>query len=92
MPSFDQGKLVVDLDLGAGAGFAQTDEKTMLVERYLRLPEVQDSLATIGSDTAVSTSEIIVRLKDKTHAPQEPDPVARELREWGAGLPAWISP
>ena len=32
------------------------------VERYIMsLPEVQDTFATIGSDTAVSTSQIIVR-------------------------------
>ncbi|MGA2481092.1 MAG: efflux RND transporter permease subunit, partial [Spirochaetia bacterium] len=61
MPSIDQSKLVVDINLGPGAGFHQTDEKAKIVERYLlTLPEVQDSFATIGSDTAVSTSEIIV--------------------------------
>ena len=88
MPSFDQSKLVVDLDLGPGAGFRQTDEKTLPVERsIMSLPEVQDTFATIGSDTAVSTSEIIVRLKDKTQRRKSQTVLARELREWGARLP-----
>jgi HAE1 family hydrophobic/amphiphilic exporter-1 len=88
MPSFDQSKLVVDLDLGPGAGFRQTDEKTLPVERHiLSLPEVQDTFATIGSDTAVSTSQIIVRMKDKTQRRKSQAVLARELREWGARLP-----
>jgi hydrophobic/amphiphilic exporter-1 (mainly G- bacteria), HAE1 family len=88
MPSFDQSKLVVDLDLGPGAGFAQSDAKTKLVERYiLSLPEVQDTFATIGSDTAVSTSQLIVRLKDKNQRRKSQTTLARELREWGARLP-----
>jgi hydrophobic/amphiphilic exporter-1 (mainly G- bacteria), HAE1 family len=88
MPSIDQSKLVVDINLGPGAGFHQTDEKAKIVERFLlTLPEVQDTFATIGSDTAVSTSEIIVRLKDKSRRRKSQTTLAREIRAWGAALP-----
>ena len=87
LPTFDQGRLIVDIDLGAGAGFQQTDAKTKLVEAHiLTLPEVQDSFATIGSDTTVSTSQIIVRLKDKSQRRKSQSAVARELRDWGRQL------
>ncbi|HET6485266.1 MAG TPA: efflux RND transporter permease subunit, partial [Spirochaetia bacterium] len=66
MPGFDQSKLVVDLDLGAGAGYPQTDQKVRIVEKYLLgLPEVTDTFATIGSDLSSSVAEIVVKLKDK---------------------------
>jgi HAE1 family hydrophobic/amphiphilic exporter-1 len=89
MPSFDQSKLVVDIDLGAGATIHQTDQKSMLIERHLReLPEVADTFATIGSDTAgVSAAEIIVRLKDKGQRRKSQSTLARELREWGKKVP-----
>jgi HAE1 family hydrophobic/amphiphilic exporter-1 len=87
MPSFDQSKLVVDIDLGPGAGYRQTDQKTALVERYLlSLPEVDTTFATIGSDTGVSTSEIIAGLKDKTQRRKSQTTLARDLREWARGV------
>lgn len=87
LPTFDQSRLVVDIDLGPGARFPQTDAKTKLVEQHiLTLPEVQDSFVTVGSDTSVSTSEIIVRLKDKGQRRKSQSAVARELREWGRQL------
>ena len=88
MPSFDQSKLVVDIDLGPGAGYRQTDQKAALVERYLlSLPEVDTTFTTIGSDTAVSTSEIIVRLKDKGERRKSQAALASELREWAKTVP-----
>jgi len=87
LPTFDQGRLIVDIDLGPGAGFQQTDAKTRLAEEHiLTLPEVQDSFASIGSDTTASTAEIIVRLKDKSQRRKSQSAVARELREWGRQL------
>jgi hydrophobic/amphiphilic exporter-1 (mainly G- bacteria), HAE1 family len=87
LPTFDQSRLIVDIDLGTGAGFQQTDAKTQLVEAHiLTLPEVQDSFASIGSDTTASTAEIIVRLKDKSQRRKSQSVVARELREWGRQL------
>ena len=47
---------------------------------------MQDSFATIGSDTTASTAEIIVRLKDKSQRSKSQSAVARELREWGRQL------
>jgi HAE1 family hydrophobic/amphiphilic exporter-1 len=88
MPTADQGKLVVDLDLGAGAGYPQSDTKVKIVEAHLlSIPEVEDSFATIGGDTSAATSEIIVKLRDKSRRHKSQAQVARELREWGRGLP-----
>ncbi len=88
LPSFDQSKLVVDIDLGPGAVFGQTDAKTRDVERHLRsLPEVADAFATVGGDTDVSTSEIIVKLVDKGKRRKSQSQLASELREWGRKLP-----
>jgi len=87
LPTFDQGRLIVDIDLGPGAGFQQTDAKTKLAEAHiLTLPEVQDSFASIGSDTTESTAEIIVRLKDKNQRRKGQSAIARELRDWGRQL------
>ncbi|MGA2975521.1 MAG: efflux RND transporter permease subunit [Spirochaetia bacterium] len=88
MPTADQSKLVVDIDLGPGAGYRQTDVKARLVEQHLlSIPEVEDSFATIGSDTGVSTSEIIVKLKDKGQRKKSQSVIASELRAWGRQLP-----
>ncbi len=88
MPSFDQSKLVVDIDLGPGAGYRQTDAKATLVEQYLlSLPEVDTTFTTVGSDTAVSTSEIIVQLKDKSQRRKSQGALASELREWARTVP-----
>jgi HAE1 family hydrophobic/amphiphilic exporter-1 len=88
LPSFDQSKLVVDIDLGPGAGYRQTDAKTAQVERYLlSLPEVDTTFTTIGSDTGVSSSQITVRLKDKSQRRKSQSELARELRAWGRTVP-----
>ncbi len=88
MPGFDQSKLVVDLDLGAGAGYPQTDQKVRVVEKYLLgVPEVTDTFATIGSDTASSVAEIVVKLKDKGQRRKSQTELAREVRQWGNSLP-----
>ena len=88
MPTADQNKLIVDLDLGAGAGYEQTDGKVKLVEAHLlSLPEVEDEFATVGSSTTPSTAEIIVKLRDKSRRRASEAEVARRLREWGRGLP-----
>jgi len=88
MPTADQGKLVVDIDLGAGAGFPQSDAKVKIVEQHLlTIPEVEDVFASIGGDTSASTSEIIVKLRDKSQRRTSQAQLARELRDWGRGLP-----
>jgi hydrophobic/amphiphilic exporter-1 (mainly G- bacteria), HAE1 family len=88
MPTADQGKLVVDMDLGAGAGYTQTNAKVKIVEAQLsKIPEVEDSFATIGSSISESTSQIIVKLRDKSKRRKGQAQVARELRDWGRGLP-----
>ena len=88
LPTFDQSRLIIDLDLGPGAGFSQVDEKTAVVEQHLlSLPEVQTMYAGIGGSTAGSRSEILVKLKDKSARRKSQSTLARELREWGRSLP-----
>ncbi|HUI72152.1 MAG TPA: efflux RND transporter permease subunit [Spirochaetia bacterium] len=88
LPTFDQSRLIVDLDLGPGVTFSQVDEKTSLVEQHLlSLPEVQTMYAGVGGSTASSRSEIVVRLKDKSARRKSQSTVARELRDWGRALP-----
>jgi HAE1 family hydrophobic/amphiphilic exporter-1 len=88
MPAADQNKLIVDLDLGAGAGYAQTDAKVKIVEAHLLgMADVEDEFATIGSSTTPSTAEIIVKLKDKARRRAGEAQIARQLRAWGRGLP-----
>jgi HAE1 family hydrophobic/amphiphilic exporter-1 len=87
MPTADQGKLVIDIDLGAGAGYPQSNAKVKLVEeRLLNIPEVEDSFATIGGSISQSTSQIIVKLREKRLRRKSQADVARELRDWGRGL------
>ncbi|HEY9593669.1 MAG TPA: efflux RND transporter permease subunit, partial [Spirochaetia bacterium] len=50
------------------------------------IPEVEDAFSTIGSDTAVSTSQIIVKLVDKSRRHKSQTELARELRAWGRGM------
>jgi hydrophobic/amphiphilic exporter-1 (mainly G- bacteria), HAE1 family len=88
LPTADQNKLVVDLDLGPGVSWAQTDAKVKIVEGHLlSLPEVEDVFATIGSDREVSTAQLIVKLKDKARRRKGQSLLATELRAWGRGLP-----
>jgi HAE1 family hydrophobic/amphiphilic exporter-1 len=88
LPTFDQGRLIVDLDLGPSATFPQVDDKTMVVERHLlALPEVQTVYAEIAGSTASSRSEILVKLTDKPARRKSQSGLARELREWGRVLP-----
>jgi len=88
LPTFDQSRVIVDLDLGPGATFPQVDEKTRVVEQHLlSLPEVQTMYAGVGGATAGSRSEIVVKLKDKSARRKSQSTLARELREWGRGLP-----
>ncbi len=88
LPTFDQSRLIVDLDLGPGATFPQVDEKTAVVEKHLlSLPEVQTIYAGIGGSTAGSLSETYVKLKDKSARRKSQSVLARELREWGRALP-----
>lgn len=88
LPTFDQSRLIVDLDLGPGATFPQVDQKAAVVEKHLlSLPEVQTIYAGIGGATAGSLSEIVVKLKDKSARRKSQSVLARELREWGRALP-----
>jgi hydrophobic/amphiphilic exporter-1 (mainly G- bacteria), HAE1 family len=88
MPTIDQGKIVVDINLGPGASFAQADAKTRIVEQYtLSRPDVADTFATIGSDTSPGVAQVIVRLKDKGKRRLSQTGVAREVRAWGNALP-----
>ena len=48
---------------------------------------MEDAFATIGRDISASTAEIIVKLRDKGKRHKSQSQIARELRDWGRGLP-----
>ena len=88
MPPFDQGKLVIDLSLDSGSSIDRTDAMVARVERHLlSLPETRDVYSAIGGDMGSNIAQITVRLKDKSMRKKSQSQVAKELREWGAGLP-----
>ena len=83
MPTADQTSSS-STSTSARAQASQTDAKARVVEQHLlTIPEVEDAFVTIGSDTTVSTSEIIVKLKDKGQRRKGQTQLARELRAWG---------
>lgn len=87
LPPFDQGKLDVDLNLGAGANLDRTDAAVREVERHLAaMPEVQDVFSQIGTSSGPNFAQLIVRLKDKTLRRKSQTELARELRSWVKGL------
>ncbi len=90
MPPFDQGKLIIDLNLGAGADLARTESAAVLLETHLRsLGEVADVFSQIGTTGGgTSAANLVVRLKDKTDRAKTQALVAKELRSWCAGLPS----
>ena len=88
MPPFDQGKLVIDLSLDSGSSVDRTDAMVKRIEDHLlSLPETRDVYSSIGGDLGSNVARLTVRLKDKTERRKSQSQVARELREWGAGLP-----
>jgi hydrophobic/amphiphilic exporter-1 (mainly G- bacteria), HAE1 family len=87
LPSFDQGKLIIDINLGAGANVEKTDSRVKIVEDHLAsLPEVSDVFSQIGTDSGTNLARLTVKLKDKGERRNSQATVARELRAWGAGL------
>jgi len=88
MPPFDQGKLVVDMSLDSGSNLDRTDAMVKRVEGHLlSLPETRDVYSSMGGDLGSNVARLTVRLKDKTERRKGQSQIARELREWGAGLP-----
>jgi HAE1 family hydrophobic/amphiphilic exporter-1 len=88
IPPFDQGKIDIDLNLGAGADLARTDDAVRTFEEHLRaMPEVSDVFSQIGTDSGSNYGSMIVRLVDKTQRAKGQSQVARELRTWAKTLP-----
>ncbi|HUW41334.1 MAG TPA: efflux RND transporter permease subunit [Rectinemataceae bacterium] len=88
MPAFDQGKLDIDVNLGAGADMGRTEAAAKTIEaRLLSLPEVRDVFSRIGTSMGPNLAEITVRLKDKSQRRTSQSQLARELRSWVASLP-----
>jgi HAE1 family hydrophobic/amphiphilic exporter-1 len=87
MPSFDQSRLTVDIDLGPGADVAQTAVIAQKVEAHIMaLPEVKDVFSQIGTDLGSSLASLVVNLRDKGERGKSQAAVARELRVWGKAL------
>ncbi len=88
LPTFDQGKIVVDIALDGDANLARTDATVATIENHLlAMPETRDVFSQIGTDSGQNRAELTVKLKDKTERKKSQTTVARELRTWGAGLP-----
>jgi HAE1 family hydrophobic/amphiphilic exporter-1 len=88
LPPFDQGKLVVDLNLGAGADLDRTDAAVRELETHLlALPEVDVVFSQIGTDSGSNFANLIIRLKDKSLRAKGQSEMANELRSWAAGRP-----
>jgi hydrophobic/amphiphilic exporter-1 (mainly G- bacteria), HAE1 family len=87
LPPFDQGKLVIDMNLGAGAGLGRTDAAVKQTEaKLLGLPEVQDIYSLVGTDSGSNYANIAVRLKPARERKKSQSALANELRGWAAGL------
>jgi HAE1 family hydrophobic/amphiphilic exporter-1 len=88
IPPFDQGKIDIDINLGAGADLARTDAVVADFERRLgSMPEVSDVFAQIGTDSGSNYANLTVRLVDKSRRSKGQGQVARELRAWAKTLP-----
>ncbi|HET7838492.1 MAG TPA: efflux RND transporter permease subunit, partial [Rectinemataceae bacterium] len=90
MPPFDQGKLVIDLRLGAGSELRSTEAAVGLVEAQLRgMDEVADVFSQIGTSTGgTGSANLVVRLKERGLRKKTQAALAKELRVWAAGLPS----
>lgn len=87
MPSFDQSKLLININLNPGANLKQADEKAKTVEAHLHeIPEVKDFLTTVGTDDSSNSASIIVRLTDKGKRSKSQNTLAKEIRTWGKTL------
>ena len=84
LPPFDQSKLIVDLSTDSGTSLGRTDELVKEVEAHvLALPETEQVFTQVEVNSAVLT----VKLKGKSERSKGEARVARELREWGEGMP-----
>jgi HAE1 family hydrophobic/amphiphilic exporter-1 len=84
LPPFDQSKLTVNIAMDSGTSLGRTDELTRQVEAHiLGIPETSQVFSRVD----VASAELTVKLKDKRQRSKSEAKVARELREWGAGLP-----
>lgn len=91
LPPFDQGKLVLDLNLGAGASLDRTDGAVALVEAHLgSIPEVVDVFSQIGTEAGPNYANLVVRLRDKADRKRSQSSLARELRAWAAAEVAGV--
>jgi HAE1 family hydrophobic/amphiphilic exporter-1 len=85
LPTFDQGKLVLDLKLDGGANLGRTDAALAKVEsRLLAMGETRDVFSQVGMDAGPNYGELLVNLNDKRARAKSQAQLARELRAWGA--------
>jgi len=88
MPPFDQGKIVIDVNLGSGADLERTDAAMKTVEEHLaRIPEVKTVFSQIGTDGGPNYGSLIVRLTEKQKRRKSQAALAGELRAWARTVP-----
>jgi HAE1 family hydrophobic/amphiphilic exporter-1 len=87
LPPFDQGKLILDLSLDSGSGIGDCDLAVKKVEdKLFSMPEVDQVMSQIGTDSGPNYAELTVKLKAKPERRTSESKVARELRDWGQAL------
>ncbi|OOM77185.1 efflux RND transporter permease subunit [Clostridium sp. BL-8] len=86
LPTTDQSKFTINVDLSPGSDIADTDEKVKELEEHLKsVPEVSEYFTVIGSDNE-SSATINVDLKEKSKRKKSQGEVAQEIREWSKSL------
>lgn len=86
LPTTDQSKFTINVDLSPGSDIADTDEKVKELEEHLKsVPEVSEYFTVIGSDNE-SSATINVNLKEKSKRKKSQSEVAQEIREWSKSL------
>ncbi|EHJ01631.1 acriflavin resistance protein [Clostridium sp. DL-VIII] len=86
LPTTDQSKFTINVDLSPGSDITDTDEKVKELEEHLQsVPEVSEYFTVIGSDNE-SSATINVNLKEKSKRKKSQGEVAQEIREWSKSL------
>jgi len=94
MPTMDEGSMIVQLTKLPSINLAASTEGDMAVQRaLLKVPEVQDVIARVGSDElgldpmGLNETDSFVRLKPQSEWRGNKDFVVEELRKAVEGLP-----
>jgi hydrophobic/amphiphilic exporter-1 (mainly G- bacteria), HAE1 family len=84
MANSDQSSFNISMNLTPGSTLKQTDDKTVLVEKYLKsMPEVKYFYSNISE----ASTKITVTLVPKNERKKSQSQLASQVRSWGKKLP-----